>query len=72
MGHLAYGQTIELEFEDRLLAHLRIIIGSKLRRKESLYFSWKDDQRVGDGRTTIWLNPTIPIVFKYYGSRPPS
>jgi hypothetical protein len=70
MGHLAYGQTIEVEFEDRLLAHLQVIIGSKLRRNESLYFSWKDDQRVGDRRTTIWLNPTIPIVFKYYGSRP--
>ena len=72
MGNLAYGQTLNVEFEDRTLAHLQIVIGSKLRRNEAFYFSWKDDQRVGDGRTTIWVHPTIPLVFKFFGGRPPA
>ena len=72
MGNLTYGQALSVEFDDRTLAHLQIVIGSKLRRNETFYFSWKDDQRIGDGRTTIWVHPTIPMVFKYYGSRPPA
>ena len=69
MGKLTYDHSLTIEFDDRVLAHLQIVIGMKLRRNEAFYFSWKDDQRVGDGRTTIWLHPTIPLVFKYYGSR---
>ena len=71
MGKLTYDHSLTVEFDDRVLAHLQIVIGMKLRRGEAFYFSWKDDQRVGDGRTTIWLHPTVPLVFKYYGSRPP-
>lgn len=72
MGNLTYDQSLTMEFDDRTLGHLQIVIGSKLRRSESFYFSWKDDKRVSDGRTTIWLNPTISLVFKYYGSRMPA
>ncbi|ROQ40730.1 hypothetical protein EDF46_0091 [Frondihabitans sp. PhB188] len=71
MGNLTYGQALSVEFDDRTLGHLQVVIGSKLRRNESFYFSWKDDQRVGDGRTTIWVHPTISLVFKFYGSRMP-
>lgn len=70
MGNLSY-DTVQTDFEDRLLAHLQVVIGLKLRRGESFYFSWKDDQRIGDGRTTIWLHPAIPLTFKYYGGRMP-
>ena len=72
MGKLAYDRSLTIDFDDRTLAHLQIVIGMKMRRGESFYFSWKDDQRVGDGRTTIWLHPAIPLVFKYYGGRLPS
>ena len=72
MGSLTYGSSLSVEFDDRLLGHLQIVMGAKLRRNEAFYFSWKDDQRVGDGRTTIWVHPTIPLVFKFYGSRMPS
>ena len=72
MGKLTYDHSLTIEFDDRVLAHLQIVIGMKLRRNEAFYFSWKDDQRVGDGRTTIWVHPTIPLVFKYYGSRMPA
>lgn len=71
MGKLSYGPSVKMDFEDRILAHLQVVIGMKLRRSESFYFSWKDDDRSGDGRTTVWIHPTIPLVYKYYGSRPP-
>jgi len=72
VGSLTYGQSLSVEFEDRLLGHLQLVIGAKLRRNESFFLSWRDDQRVGDGRTTIWINPALPLVFKYYGSRMPA
>ena len=72
MGKLAYDRSLTIDFDDRTLAHLQIVIGMKMRRGESFYFSWKDDQQVGDGRTSIWLHPTIPLVYKYFGSRSPA
>lgn len=71
MGKLTYDHSLSVVFEDRTLAHLQIVIGMKLRRGEPFYFSWKDDQQVGNGRTAIWLHPSIPLVYKFYGSRLP-
>jgi hypothetical protein len=71
MGKLTYDSTLTVDFEDRVLAHLHLVIGAKLRRNESFFFSWKDDPRNGDGRSVIWVYPTAPIVFKFYGGRPP-
>ncbi|MEF2975639.1 hypothetical protein V3W46_00275 [Subtercola sp. YIM 133946] len=54
MGKLVYGDSgTEIEFDDRVLTHLQIVIGAKLRRRESFFFSWKDDPAVGDGRSSI-------------------
>ncbi|PRY64300.1 hypothetical protein B0I08_1137 [Glaciihabitans tibetensis] len=71
MGTLTYDSEFTVDFEDRVLAHLQIVIGAKLRRGESFYFSWKDDDRIGDGRTAIWLHPSISLIYKYYGGRMP-
>ena len=71
MGKLTYDHSLSVDFEDRTLAHLQIVIGMKLRRGEPFYFSWKDDQQVGNGRTAIWLHPSISLVYKFYGSRLP-
>lgn len=71
MGKLTYDSTMTADFDDRVLAHLQLVIGAKLRRGESFYFSWQDDPAVGDGRTTIWLNPSIPLCYKYFGGRAP-
>ncbi len=71
MGTLTYDSTLAADFDDRTLAHLQVVIGAKLRRNESFYFSWKDDSAIGDGRSVIWLHPAIPVSFKYFGSRPP-
>jgi hypothetical protein len=72
MGKLVYDSTLTVDFEDRVLAHLHLVIGAKIRRGESFFFSWKDDPHNGDGRTILWIFPTAPIVFKFYGGRPPT
>ncbi|GEP48113.1 ATP-dependent DNA ligase [Microbacterium saccharophilum] len=71
MGKLTYDRVVKVDFEDRQLAHLQLVIGTKLRRGESFHFSWKDDTSIGDGRTTIWVHPHCSLVYKYYGSRRP-
>ncbi|MGH1548023.1 ATP-dependent DNA ligase [Leifsonia poae] len=70
MGHLIYG-NMRVEFEDRVLAHLQIVIVNKLRRSESFAVSWRDANEVGDGRSAIWVDPSIPLYFKFDGSRAP-
>jgi hypothetical protein len=72
MGKLIYGSAMAAEFDDRLLAHLQIVIGAKLRRCESFDFSWRDDAGAGDGSTTPWIHPTTQIGYKYYGGHRPS
>ena len=73
MGKLIYGQLVSAEFEDRLLAHLEIVMAAKLRRTEGFLFSWKEEPGgSAAGRTTVWVHPSLPIVFKYSGSRTPS
>jgi hypothetical protein len=71
VGKFVFESSIKVDIEDRALAHLKLAITTKLRRGESFCFSWRDDASIGDGRTTVWLNPTSNIVFKFYGSRPP-
>jgi len=71
MGMLTY-DGIELEFDDRVLAHLHVVIVQKLRRGESFCFTWRDDLAVGGGRSSLWLHPSIPLHFKFFGSRSPS
>jgi len=71
MGKILYGDSgIEVVFDDRAMAHLQLVIGAKLRRGESFFFSWKDDPSVGDGRSSVWLSSAIPLYFRYSGSKP--
>ena len=71
VGKILYGDSgVEIMFDDRAMAHLQLVIGAKLRRRESFFFSWKDDPSVGDGRSSVWMDASIPLYFKYLGSRP--
>ena len=72
MGTLSYDSRFSADFDDRVLAHLQLVIGAKLRRGESFHFSWKNDPSTGHGRTTWWLHPTVPLIYKYSGSRLPT
>lgn len=72
LGTLIYGPNFEIVLDDRVLAHLQLVIGLKLRRREGFFFSWRDEQSPGEGRSTVWLDPSIPLVFRYLGGRVPA
>ena len=68
MGSLTYDRVV-VEIDDRTLAHLQVVIVQKLRRGESFLLSWRDSAEVGSGRSAIWLNPAIPLYFKFAGGQ---
>lgn len=70
MGTLAHG-PISVDFEDRLLTHVQIIVVQRFRRSEPLIVSWLDDLMAGDGRSSMWMTPALPVYFKFIGSRLP-
>lgn len=73
MGKLLYGTPpTDYEVEDRLLAHLQVVIVNKFRRNESFAFNLPESAEASTGRHTLWLNPTIPVQFSFYGSRTPA
>jgi hypothetical protein len=72
MGTLTYDVVSKVDFDDRALAHLQIVIASKLRRGESFNLSWVKDAGAGSGRTTIWMHPAIPLVYDFVGSSSPT
>lgn len=71
MGTLIYSHW-SVEFDDRLLAHLQIVIVNTFRRGEPFLMSWVDSVAVGSGRSSIWLTPTVPAYFRFGGSRVPA
>jgi hypothetical protein len=71
MGTLFYGDA-KFEMDDRLLAHLQIIVSMKLRRSESFFLSWSAPHHEGGGRTSVWVDNGVPIRLRFSGSRPPT
>lgn len=72
MGKLIYGANRIIEIDDRALAHLKVVILTKLRRGESFAFSWDNDVDAGSGRGTIWISPGVPLEFTFFGNRRPA
>jgi hypothetical protein len=55
---MTYGwETERFEFDDRVLAHLRVVIVTKLRRRESFTFTWNLPAMSGSGRVSLWMDP---------------
>lgn len=72
MGLLYYGGSADpIQIEDRALAHLKVVIATKLRRNESFTLSWRHPEGHAPGRSTIWLHPSIPLRFVFDESEPP-
>jgi len=70
MGQLLYGSPPEvIEFDDRILVHLDMVIIAKLRRDEKFTLTWNDCSG-GDRRCTIWLHPAIPLQFRFDSLEP--
>jgi hypothetical protein len=72
VGTLTYDSKLVATFDDRVLAHLQVVIWAKLRRGEQFSFTWVDAERSRQGRTSIWISPAISLSFDYYGSKVPT
>lgn len=70
MGALTYG-GIRIEFDDRLLVHLQVVIVQRFRRGEGFAMSWVRSVAIGGGRSTVWMSPGLPVLFDFDGSRVP-
>lgn len=70
MGTLYYGsQGTPIDIEDRALTHLKTVIIAKLRRGEAFTLSLQHED--GTGRSTVWINPAIPLRFTFDESARP-
>ncbi|MDT0156309.1 hypothetical protein Q9R19_01590 [Microbacterium sp. ARD32] len=72
MGSLEYNSSRPpIQVDDVTLAHLKIVIGTKLRRHESFMMTWLVDPAGTGGRLTTWMHPSIPLVFSFDSSTMP-
>lgn len=72
MGQLHYGYGCDpLEIPDRVLAHLRVVATTKLRRQESFPLTFiSPEEQAGSGRTTLWMHAAIPLRFEFECAEP--
>jgi hypothetical protein len=71
VGTIFYGDSATpIEIEDRALAHLKVVIATKLRRGESFTLSWTHAEDQEPGRSTVWLHPSIPLRFVFDDPEP--
>ncbi len=73
MGLLFYGGMAQaIAVPDELLAHAKVVIATKLRRGESFTLSWRHAEGEQPGRSTIWLEPSIPLRFVFSTTESPT
>ncbi|MFF0911105.1 hypothetical protein ACFWZW_10495 [Microbacterium enclense] len=66
MGHLFYGSSERpVVMPDVVLAHIKVVIATKLRRGESFTLSWQHPRGEEAGRSTLWIHPSIPLRFVF-------
>jgi len=71
VGTIFYGgSATPIHIEDRALAHLKVVIATKLRRNESFTVSWRHPEDQPRGRSTLWLHPSIPLRFVFDDPEP--
>jgi hypothetical protein len=68
VGRFLYAGETAIEVDDRLLAHLRVVILTKLRRRESLALTLDYAASEGSGHTVLWLHPAIAIQFEIFST----
>jgi len=71
MGTVYYGAAdTPVAIDDRALAHLKLLISTKLRRGESFTLSWEHPDDHPRGSSTLWLHPAIPLRFVFDDAEP--
>lgn len=68
MGQLQYASE-RFVMNDRTLAHVQLVIVTKLRKNEPFVLSWVPGPVDGSGRKALWIDRGIPLVFQFEGSR---
>ncbi|MET1016230.1 ATP-dependent DNA ligase [Orlajensenia leifsoniae] len=64
MSSMFYGEAgTEIVVADELVVHLRATITEKMRRGERFLLSWHEPAVVGDGTSSVWLDPSIPVRY---------
>ncbi|MEO8261447.1 MAG: hypothetical protein ABI566_02660 [Pseudolysinimonas sp.] len=72
MGTLYYGSMrTPINLDDRVLAHLKVVVTSKLRRNEAFLLSWDEPAENGSGRASVFIHPTCDLIYRFDGSRHP-
>lgn len=62
MAELIYGAEGDpVHMPEHLLAHVKLVVATKLRRNESFMLTWRHPD--GTGRSSVWLQPSIPLRF---------
>jgi hypothetical protein len=65
MGTFIYGvHGLEVQIDDRTLAHLRAVICGKLRKREPFCFTAPDQSQ---GQVSFWIDSSIPVAFRFDG-----
>ncbi len=71
MGTLFYGAArTPVNVDDRLLAHVKVVATSKLRRNEPFLLSWDEPSENGSGRGSVFIHPMCDLIYRFDGSRP--
>ncbi|MBT2473436.1 hypothetical protein J7E68_02310 [Microbacterium sp. ISL-103] len=65
MGSLYYGGSEPIHIEDRALAHLKVVVATKLRRNERFTLTGKHPEGDSEGRSTVWLQTPNPPRFVF-------
>lgn len=73
MGSIFYGEMDHaIHVDDVVLTHLKVVIVTKLRRRESFTLSWVHPDGEPIGRSTIWLHEAIPLRFVFDSPEAPA
>ena len=71
MARLYYGtEASPAEIPDHVLAHVKVLAATKLRRGESFMLTWRHGEDPAKGRTSVWMQPSIPLRFVFDGPEP--
>lgn len=65
LGTLIYGKQQEYELDDRTLAHVKVVVTARLRKRESFFLSWTRRGGSGPASVSLWIAPSVPLVFRF-------
>jgi hypothetical protein len=70
MGVLRYHNE-DFEMDDRVLAHVQVILSAKMRRRESFFLSWANPGSEA-GSHMVWMHESVPVHIQFSSTKLPS